>query len=271
MFGNESIDVAIKSYLNSQNEPNKLEYNSFLVTIIRILFVIYGKLDIINPYKNNNISIFDNNLKKYGLSDEALNEFKDNMLKYYQIEKINETSEIKQVNEYYLKIQKNLIDMLVLKKDKALLTNEEQKDFEDLLFSSNADDPYKIAYNFLHSSDHNYVDEYYKYKMFEEDRTVIEEERLYLDPTSYYILKYNIESVKNSPTAELNRINDEVFNYFKVDKNDSDKINKLDIAIRNYLKYNNRITSGNGFVDGLLLLAIISTCVMVYFVVKIFI
>ena len=49
-FVNIAIQKAIKQYLASINNKDSINFNSFLVVIIRILVLIYGYADIINPF-----------------------------------------------------------------------------------------------------------------------------------------------------------------------------------------------------------------------------
>ena len=49
-FVNIALDKSIKKYLALENNKDSVEYNTFPVIVIRILALIYGKLDILNPY-----------------------------------------------------------------------------------------------------------------------------------------------------------------------------------------------------------------------------
>ena len=49
-FINEAFSKAINDYLESKDSKDGILYNSFLVVVIRMLIIIYGELDIINPY-----------------------------------------------------------------------------------------------------------------------------------------------------------------------------------------------------------------------------
>ena len=53
-----------------------------------------------------------------------------------------------------------------------------------------------------------------------------------------------------------------VYHFFRIKDNDLNKRGRLDEAIRYYKKYGNTITSGNGYVDLLLLMSVIATGLM---------
>ena len=61
-FVNEAVDKAINDYLQSKNIEESVLFNSFLVVVVRILVIIYGELDIVNPYAIKNENLFLDNL-----------------------------------------------------------------------------------------------------------------------------------------------------------------------------------------------------------------
>ena len=82
-FVNIAFNESIKQYLESCNNKNSLSYNSFLVVVIRLLALIYGKVDILNPYYLKNNVAFMNNLTKFGVSNSEIAMFKDDFLRFY--------------------------------------------------------------------------------------------------------------------------------------------------------------------------------------------
>ena len=83
-FVNIAFENSIKLYIENSNNKDSIIYNSSLVVVIRILALIYGKLDILNPYYLKNSIVFMNNLGKYGVSKSEIALFKDDFLRFYE-------------------------------------------------------------------------------------------------------------------------------------------------------------------------------------------
>ena len=62
--------------------------------------------------------------------------------------------------------------------------------------------------------------------------------------------------------SEIENINNKVYHFFRIKEADLNKRSRLENAIAYYKKYGNTITSGNGYVDLLLILGIVSTGLM---------
>ena len=65
------------------------------------------------------------------------------------------------------------------------------------------------------------------------------------------------------PNTDLRNINNQVYQFFHIDPKDENKDTMLQKAVNYYQKYGNRITSGNGYVDLLLFLSVISTAIFI--------
>lgn len=105
-FVNIAFDKSIKRYLALESNKDSVDYNTFPVVVIRMLALIYGKLDILNPYYLKNSIAFMNNLGKYGVSKSELALFKDDFLSFYEFDIANEKKSIKSKNPYFTNIQK---------------------------------------------------------------------------------------------------------------------------------------------------------------------
>lgn len=263
IFVNEAFSSAIKAYLDNKNAPESEEYNSFLVIVIRALIVIYGELDIINPYRTNHatgLGGFDANLKKYGLSDALLEEFKQEMLKFYQN---SQNSEL--LKSSFVKIQKILIEMFILKKSHVVVSDEEVSSFQTLLYSRNDSNPTKIQLYQLLTPDSDEILHYFSSRLFAQKHNfcLTEYKEIALSQEAYQLAGYNIVEVMNMSEKEIENINNKVYHFFRIKDTDLNKRKRLESAIRYYKKYGNAITSGNGYVDMLLLSSIIATAFMV--------
>ena len=262
-FINDAMNKAIADYLSSKDNQQGTIYNSFLVVIIRILILIYGELDIINPYMSNDKDLFINNLIKYRYSKDNVDLFLDKINKYYQEEVYNNNRKIKNKNIYFVEIQKILIDMFICKKLYFNITEDETKDFYGLLYTENTKNPLRLSYNYLNATNINEIDIYFKKSMQENVKVVASGEKHVLNPKGYEILGYDITNIINMTSNEIDKINNQVYDFFKIRSNAINKEYLLEKAIAEYEKEKNKITSGNGYVDTLLVLSVIATAIMI--------
>ena len=73
---------------------------------------------------------------------------------------------------------------------------------------------------------------------------------------------YNTQ-INNMDANEIDRVNHQVYDYFKIRENAINKEYLLDKAIEAIEREKNKVTSGNGYVDILLIMSIICTVIMV--------
>ncbi len=62
---------------------------------------------------------------------------------------------------------------------------------------------------------------------------------------------------------DILNINNKVYHFFRIKDTDTNKRGRLEDAIAYYKKYGSTMTTGNGYVDLLLLLSVITTGLMV--------
>ena len=125
IFINQAFTNAINLYLENKQSSDSIEFSTFPVMVIRTLILIYGELDIINPFRTNNedrMGGFDSNLTKFGFSKRALTNFKNCFQKCIE----NQTHP----NIYFLKVEKYLIDMFFYRKKVINNTEEQIKSFQ---------------------------------------------------------------------------------------------------------------------------------------------
>ena len=205
IFVNEAFTTSIKKYIDYKNTPDSEEFNSFLVIVIRILTLIYGELDIVNPYRTNNItglSGFDANLKKYGLTDDDLNNFKNQMLVYYQNEN----------NKSFIQIQRMLVDMFILKKSHVLVDEPEINEFHNLLyFKEDTNLIKKTLYDKLTPNSDEVIN-YLSSKLFEQNHNFnfTEYKDIALSQEAYQLAGFNIVEVMNMSDKEIENINNKL-------------------------------------------------------------
>lgn len=263
VFINEAFTQAINDYLKSVEQPKGVIYNSFLVIVIRMLIVLYSELDIVNPLVINDEDLLKSNLTKYGFSKYQLDIFFSDLQVYYDIEKEQKDKIVKKPNPYFISVQKLLIDMLIAKKLNFQLKEKEVQDFYNLLYTPYSLNPLQVSYNFLMAEDVLEIDRYFRQQMKENVKQVKTREKHYLNVKAYELLNYSMNDLYQMDANEVDKINSQVYDYFKIRENAINKEYLLDKAIEAIERENNKVTSGNGYVDILLVLSIICTIIMV--------
>lgn len=260
-FINEAFDKALADYIDSLEHKEGVIYNSFLVLVIRKLVLIYGQLDIIGPYNAKDELLLHNNLLKFNISKMKLNKFFMNLQLFYNNDKLNITP-----NSVYIEIDKILVDMFMAKKINFNVTEEEIIDFKKHLYSPNSLNPLMISYNYLHSIDNfaiaNYFDDQNKIYI----KVQVVEPKVLLTPEAYRVVNKNYTDMCVLSAEDVKKINDEVYNSLNIDKNSVNFEYLYDLALYNYYNKNKKITTGNGYVDILLVMGMVSTVVMTIFI-----
>ena len=262
VFINEAFSKAISNYLSSADQPQGILYNSFLVVIIRLLINIYSELDIVNPMVVNDEELLITNLSKYGYEKENIKLFLSKIQLYYDLEKENEHKVVKFKNKYFVDIQKDLIDMFIAKKLNYRITIEETKEFYNLLYTPYCTNPLQVSYNFLMAEDVLEIDRYFKKEMKENVKEIKPREKNLLNVKAYEILNYSMSDIENMDYSQIDKLNHQVYDYFKIRENAINKEYLLEKAIEAIEREKNKVTSGNGYVDILLIMSIICTIIM---------
>lgn len=263
VFVNEAFTKAIDDYLESSQNIQGVTYNSFLVVVLRCLVSIYSELDIINPKVMGDEDLLKENLSKFGYSITEVEVFLSNIQLFSDFEHENEKRTIKNKNPYFIIIQKELVDMLIKKKLEFYLTEAEVIEFYDLLYTPYSKNPLRVSYNFLQASDILEVDRYFKIQMKNNIKTILPKEKHYLNVKAYELLNYSFDDIKNMASGDVDKVNSEVYDYFKIRENAINKEYLLDKAIEAIERENNKVTSGNGYVDILLVISAVCTVLMV--------
>ncbi len=269
IFVNEAIDYAIKTYMNNKTEPEGELFNSFLVVVIRALVFIYGELDILNPYRTKNIKGLgglDSNLKKYGLDDTTLEDFKTRLQVFYQNQNNDEIA-----RENFIAIERILVIMFANRAKHVLLTQNDVSDFKKYLYTSEIDNVYRKNLYDKYTPNSMMIEHFLGFKVYEATHDLIfteyKENLLRMD--AYKILGYNeVDIIKMQP-EQIAEINSKVYNFFGIKITDENKKMRLDSAITYYKKYGRALTSGNGYVDMVLLASVLATALMIMVIVGI--
>lgn len=261
-FINEAFDKAVNDYLISRDKTEGVLYNSFLVVVIRLLINIYGELDIINPFRVKNELAFDSNLTKYGASKEDIVNLKKLVYEYYLIEKRNVQSIRREANPYFIEVQKCLIDLFNIKRLNFGLTESDSHEFFDLLYTPGTSNALRQSYNFLNAENIYEVAEYYKETM-KKERIKKEEQKNLLGFDVYKLFNLSIADISKMDDSEVDKLNSEIYKSFDISENAINKDYLLQEKIKELKMQNSPITTGNGYVDILLVMSVIVTTIMV--------
>ena len=211
VFVNEAFTKAIDDYLKNADNVQGIIYNSFLVVVVRMLVCIYSELDIVNPLVIGDEELLYKNLTKFGYSRDSLNIFFSNLQLYYDISQKNQQNSQKEKNPYFEFVQKDLIDMFIVKKVNFYLTEEEVKTFYDLLYTPFSKNPLRVSYNFLmctiNNTDVMEIDNYFKTQMRDNIKVIKPQEKHYLNVKAYEILNYSMDDLNKMDSNELDRVN----------------------------------------------------------------
>ena len=243
VFINEAFTKAINDYLKSSDNIQGVTYNSFLVVVLRSLVSIYSELDIVNPKVMDDAELLKDNLSKFGYSKTDVEVFLSNLQLFLDFEKENEKRSVKNKNPYFIIIQKELVDMLIKKKLNFYLTEAEVIEFYDLLYTPYSKNPLRVSYNFLQASDVLEVDRYFKIQMKENIKVILPKEKHYLNVKAYELLNYSFDDIKNMDSSDVDKVNSQVYDYFKIRENAINKEYLLDKAIEAIERENNKVTS----------------------------
>lgn len=260
-FINPVLSHAIEAYLKYKDHPENPLFQEFTINVIKTLVFIYGELDILNPYITHNEQMmggFDSNITKYGFPLDKLQDFKNQFLVYAE-----QSSKNVCPNVGFIKIQKYLIDMFCFKQKAMNLPSEQILLFKKYLYiEENQDKVGDINKNLINKSE---ILLYLNSRLFEFNHNFVltPVSRELLNEEAYILLGYNLEQVKNLNDIDLKAVNNQVYQFFKVDGNQSNSAALLDKAVNYYKRYGNRITSGNGYVDFLLFLSIAATALFI--------
>jgi len=262
-FVNEAFDKAVNDYLISKDKEEGILYNSFLVVVIRMLINIYGELDIVNPFQTKNEDALNDNLMKYGASKEKVDKLKNMLNEFYTLEKKNKQANKREDNSYFIDIQKVLIDLFVFKKNNFGMVARESHEFFDLLYTPGTSNALRLSYNFLNADNIYEVAEYYKVSMEKKDEIVKETKNDLLGFDVYRLFNLSIADLSKMNEEEIKNLNSQIYKSFDISENAINKDYLLSEKVKEIKFRNNPITTGNGYVDILLVMSVIITTIMV--------
>ena len=219
----EALIVAIKNYIEGKKE-DQFSYN-----IIKLLSYIYSEADIINPYKLGDFRLLDTNLKKYGLTEQELEKFDTAFNKYV----------IYHNNDGFYTLYKIMMDMIALKHQKVPLSKEDIKRYEDIFFAGRT---VKVLEDYWNNT---------LYKINNKSDKMV---------AKIYLQKKSINDLKTLKHYKLVREKEEEISKYN-QKLETGRIKAKIVKISNTPI--TPISSGNGFVDIIMILSFVATEVLV--------
>ena len=268
-FVNEAFEKAINDYLESKNKQESILYNSFLVVVIRMLINIYSELDIINPFSIKNEDALDENLMKYGATITEINNLKRLIDGFYKIYKKNMNVVDKEDNIYFIEVQKCLIDLFTIKRVNFGVTDEEQKKFFELLYTPGCPNAYRISINYKYADDPYEIAEYYKQKLTIDSKKENVPEKQLLEFDVYKQFNISVADLSKMNNDEVKNLNKQIYDSLDISENAINKDYLLKEKLEAIYRKNHPITTGNGYVDILLIMSVIVTTIMVIAVVSV--
>ncbi|MDE6284485.1 MAG: hypothetical protein K2M17_01945, partial [Bacilli bacterium] len=130
-------------------------------------------------------------------------------------------------------------------------------------YTTGTKNPLRVSYNYLTAEDVSEVERYFKQQMADNVKTIEAKEKKLLNFRAYEILNYKLDDINKMDSDAIDRINLQIYDFFKIRENAINKEYLLEKAIDEYDRERNKITSGNGYVDILLIMGVIGTAIMV--------
>lgn len=249
-FINPAIEFGIRSYIAYKNGEHYNKMYKFEMIVINALTIIYGEKTIMLPYKIDNERAFECNLLMYDLKETDLNKFINYMQKYFDL--MEEFKSEKVANAVIEEIEKIIVEMLKKRSKVRPLTCDEKDELSKIFDNNN-------AFNgvFFGKKD-NLIKKYWLDSS--ESLTNTQVEMIGINPNllsreEYLLYGYDIRTIACLSTTEISEINNAI---------ESTKEKKYHIDnINGFKKFNLYLSTGNGFVDKLMLLSIAATELMI--------
>ena len=256
IFVNPSITNGINAYIAKTNNKDYSLEHYFELEIVEFLIKVYGKINILNPYQINSIDSLKSNLMVYGLNEEYVQKIFI-LLNEYNLWLNSKTREKNNIIKDIFEI---LSEMVILKNKQTVVTSEEMKYYEDFLTLKD-NRIKKIAE--LASNNIDDIIKVWPSKVEENSKSQIKEEPVMLSESTYEKYGISLEDVKKLPEDKLKDLNAEINK-----RNENDQTGGGTTKEKPWQLV---LTSGNGFVDALVLFSIMCTEIMIGIIITVII
>jgi hypothetical protein len=252
-FINPGIEYGIKSYLLNKENLAYKRIHTFEMHVIKVLTIIYGEKSILLPYKIDNERAFECNLLMYDLKEQDMINFLKYMNEYYLFMQ-NIKSESKATG-LISEIESILLEMILKRSKRKEFTEDEIKEF-DTIFNPLDGELKNIKK--LVSKNHGLIIREWENSKSELTNTQIR--MIAVNPNlltreEYSKYGYDIRLIATLSEDEISKVNNVIW---------KEETKEYTYDKKKSFKFGNMVlTSGNGFVDKLMLLSIIATELMI--------
>ncbi len=253
-FINPAIEYGISSYLKAKEGLPVETCYTFEMSIIKALTIIYGEKSILLPYKIENEKAFECNLLMYDLKESDMQNFIKYMALYHQFLKNNHSHE--KAGGLIVEIEKIIIEMIEKRSKHREFTEAEIREF-DTIFNPREGNLRKLK-SLINTNDGLIIKKWEdrKYGLTNTQIKMMAINPNLLEPYTYSKFGYDIKTIALLSEEEIRTINqritEEEDRFFEVEeKKKGKKRNKI------------ILTTGNGFVDKLMILSIVATEIMI--------
>ncbi len=223
---------------------------SFEKHIIECLVHIYGKKTLKAIYDSKDENAFAETMAKYGIKPSVYDNFLRDTTKYWKFKSEKEQNPALKT-DVTSAIEIELVTLYIQRCLSYTPTSEDLQGFESELLN----DFEAIKFHFNTSIEPNKTREFWekKKKILSDDIELVEIKPEYLDEFTYSRFGVKLEDVKKMDYRMVDELNKYIKEKIKADENDNKKTRKESP------NKDTIITSGNGFVDALLIVSIIAT------------
>lgn len=253
IFISIGFDTAIKKYVLFTEKNHHDLATDYLVYVMMMLTFIYSKADIMNPYLaryKNGASNLLHNLTKYGLREEKVNKFFNDLNNYLERDNYNKVCN-QYKNPYFLIIQEDLIDMFYAKWQSVDVSKEEMKKFKNLLYSSKNSNAACRKLNELYNTNLDGALVYYSNIFSRKDYAIMmipKKDRI-LDMSVYKLFNLNEQDIIKLNNATLEAINNGIYNYFHINPIGIRAYDKLMMKVNKLSNTKYRLADNTGSIN----------------------
>ena len=257
VFVNNALENGIQAFIAKHEGKEYSLSHEFELNIVDFLVHLYGKINILNPYKIKNDASLVNNFMIYGASREEI-ESLINLLGEYDTW-LNGTTREK--NDLVERIYAILAKLVVYKTSSMTVSDGEMRYYQDFFNLTNKRISQLV--DMMAVSRENIVNSLNK--AMEEHKRELEKpepEPLLLPVDEYEKYGLDIEDVEKLPEEKIQLLNKEIKTRDENETNGGRTKDKPKQLV---------LSSGNGFVDALVLFSIMCTEIMVGIIVTVII
>lgn len=243
IFVNSFIDFGMQEFFYGNNGF------SFEKHVIECLVHIYGKKALKSIYDARNEDAFSDTILKYGIKPNVYDNFLRDTSKYEKFKEEKEKN-LAAKTDVTCTIEIELATLYIQRCLSFTPTNDDIAGFENELLN----DFDVIKFHFNTSLEPNKTREFWekKKKLLSDDIELVDIKPDYLDEFTYARFGVKLEDVRKMDYRMVDELNKYIRAKLKEDNDDSGNEKKK-------LSANTIITSGNGFIDALLIISIIVT------------